>query len=310
MKYKSYTRFIGILIFVYLVSFLDFEELKNVWSSRVNLQYLLNNLLFIPLVVLLKSYRWSLILGAQSIKLNLIDAYSIYFSSLFYGSISPGGVLGEVTKVLHLKNEIDLNTEKTTPSVIIDRIFDFFIIFCIGIFCLSYFILKNYFFSIFVLIFGFIIPFYLALIISFKYLNRTINKNLDSKKNIIFKTIFSVMVLFKKLKFSILLEAVVITIIGQVIACIQVIYIFKILNLDFTISYVLAINSSIVLISVLPITIAGIGSRDTIVLYLFSLNNIKIEYAILFSSLYLFVFNFGTYFFSFISLLFKPLRIK
>ncbi|MDC0383533.1 flippase-like domain-containing protein [Candidatus Marinimicrobia bacterium] len=298
------TRFIGIIIFLYILTLVDFNELRNVWQNHISLKYLLKSLFLIPLVILIKSYRWSLILGSQSIKLNIINAYSIYFSSLFYGSISPGGVLGEITKVLHLKNEIDLSPEKTTPSVILDRVFDLFIILCIGVFCLSYFIMKNYFFSLFILILGFIIPFYLAFIFLIKYLKKIINKN------IIFKTIFSVTALLNELKFSIFLKAVIMTIIGQAIACIQVIYIFKILNLDFTISYVLAINSSIVLISILPITIAGIGSRDSIVLYLFSLNNVKIEYAILFSSLYLFIFNFGTYFFSFISLLFKPLRIK
>ena len=60
----------------------------------------------------------------------------------------------------------------------------------------------------------------------------------------------------------------------------------------------------------IPITIAGIGSRDSLVILMFSLNNINIEDGILFSSLYLIIFNFGTYFFGFLSTMIKPLKIK
>lgn len=310
MKYKIYMRFIGIIIFFLLITFIDIDKLKNVWESQINLQYLLVSFFLIPLVILIKSYRWLLILGVQAIKLNFINAYLIYFSSLFYGSISPGGVLGEITKILHLKNENNLSIKKITPAVFLDRIFDLVIISCIGIFCLTHFLLNNYVYSLLILLIGIIFPLSLLLMVLFKYLKKTKNKKFNYEKNIIFKTIFDVINLSKNIGFLVFFKALFVTIVGQIIACIQVIYIFKILKLDFTILYAFAINSLIVLISLIPITIAGIGSRDSLVILMFSLNNINIEYGILFSSLYLIIFNFGTYFFGFLSTMIKPLKIK
>lgn len=310
MNYKIYTRLIGILFFIYLITIVDFNEIDDVWKRNSNLEYLIKSFLLIPFVILIKSYRWSLILSLNTKRLKFLDAYFIYFSSLSYGIISPGGVLGELTKILHLKNSININTNETAASVLLDRIFDLVVIYGIAVFCLSIFVFDNIILSCLLMLLSTLLPFYVLYKFLYKYLKKRINNNSKDKLKLIKRTIVDIFELLEIMKINIFIKTIIITLLGQFIAFVQVSYICKIMKLDFSIIYIFAINSFSTLISLIPITFAGIGSRDSLLLFLFSKKNITLENTLLFSTLYLFVFYFGTYFFSFLSLMIKPLKIK
>jgi len=310
LNYKIYTRLIGILFFIYLITIVDFNEIDDVWKRNSNLEYLIKSFLLIPFVILIKSYRWSLILSLNTKRLKFLDAYFIYFSSLSYGIISPGGVLGELTKILHLKNSININTNETAASVLLDRIFDLVVIYGIAVFCLSIFVFDNIILSCLLMLLSTLLPFYVLYKFLYKYLKKRINNNSKDKLKLIKRTIVDIFELLEIMKINIFIKTIIITLLGQFIAFVQVSYICKIMKLDFNIIYIFAINSFSTLISLIPITFAGIGSRDSLLLFLFSKKNITLENTLLFSTLYLFVFYFGTYFFSFLSLMIKPLKIK
>ena len=90
----------------------------------------------------------------------------------------------------------------------------------------------------------------------------------------------------------------------------KIFYICKFLQLSFGIIFLISLSSLITLVSLIPITFAGIGSRDSLVIYFFSLKDISPEYGFLFSTIYLLIFYLGTSFFSLIALLIKPLKLK
>jgi glycosyltransferase 2 family protein len=304
LKYKFYTRFIGILIFSYLLTFVDYDELSYILKNKLEIVNLFVCLFLIPVVVFLKSYRWSIIINIESIKFNIIDNYLIYFSSLFYGIISPGRI-GEFSKVIHLKNEKKIKSGHTTASIIIDRSFDLSVILIMSIFSMSFFI-NNDFRNYLILFIGVIILF-ITIILK---LYPIINEFFRNRNTILFNYLSDLHQLYKKMSIYIIFQCLTISFICQIISYVQIFYICKFLQLSFGIIFLIGLSSLITLVSLVPITFAGIGSRDSLVIYLFSLKDISPEYAFLFSTIYLFIFYLGTSFFSLLALLIKPLKLK
>lgn len=303
MKYKFYTRFIGILIFSYLLTFVDYDELSHIFKNKLEIVNLFACLFLIPVVVFLKSYRWSIILNIKSIKFDIIDNYLIYFSSLFYGIVSPGRI-GEFAKVIHLKNEKKIKSGQTTASIIIDRSFDLLVILIMSIFSISF--LNNSFRNYLILFFLVIILFLTIILKLYPFINNFFR----NRHTILFNYLCDLHQLYKKMSIYIIFKCLTISFICQIISYVQIFYICKFLQLSFGIIFLISLSSLITLVSLIPITFAGIGSRDSLVIYFFSLKDISPEYGFLFSTIYLLIFYLGTSFFSLIALLIKPLKLK
>tara|TARA_Y100001970_G_scaffold188747_1_gene229585 strand:+ start:164 stop:1102 length:939 start_codon:yes stop_codon:yes gene_type:complete len=312
MGYKKATRLIGILVFFYLLTLIDFKEMSRICGERLALNNLLFSFILIPIVILIKSLRWYLILNVKSIKMAYLNTYLIYFSSLFYGIITPGG-LGEFVRVLHLKNNKLFKTSMVLSTVIMDRVYDLYIISIISIFSINYFFIKySFYLSISIsLLLSIVLPimfFYSKIFHLIK--NKLFLYGFNNKQSLFFKTINELNKFFIPKNIYFFSKCLILTIIGQIISFFQIYYICKILQLDLSMLFIASLMSLSALISIIPITIAGIGSRDTLIIYMFSKQNISIEYALIFSSIYLFIFYFGTAFFSFFSLLVRPLRVR
>ena len=101
------------------------------------------------LLFLIKSYRWYLLAKLYLPGLKFGPTFFVYSSSLFFGVITPAGILGELTKVLHFKNNTKINLIDASSSVIIDRFLDFLIILVIAIFSYFYIRYNSLFFSSF-----------------------------------------------------------------------------------------------------------------------------------------------------------------
>jgi len=295
-------------LFCYLLTLIDFNLIQGLRLDDFALKYFFISFFLIPFVIFIKSYRWLILLNLFSINLSKSSSFLIYSGSLFYSVISPGGILGELTKVLHLKNDKKIKLIETTSSVIFDRIFDLSIILIIGIFSITFYKYEHLLFSVSITL---LMIFLVYKITSSQLFCKNILKiNLNIKgfqlhDFILFMNSFFVTLTFKKIY-----RCIVLTFFSQIIAIIQLHYICQILQLDFSILFIFVINSLSVLISLLPISIAGIGNRDALLIYIFYLEGIAKEYAVIFSTLYLLTFYFGTIFFSFLSLMVKPLKLK
>ena len=296
-----------ILVF-YLLNFIDLIQLKIIFTDFANYKNLFISLSFVPFVILIKSYRWYLLAKLYLPSLKFGSTFFIYSSSLFFGVINPAGILVELTKVLHFKNNTKINLIDASSSVIIDRFLDFLIIFIIAIFSCFHMRYNSLFFSSF---FTLIFIFVCIIIINSKFfLKNEFFRNFKIKNFRLSKIILSIKKIFTNQNLLEIITCFIITVLAQIISIIQVLYICKVLNLNFSSLYILAINSFSVLISLIPISVAGIGNRDALLMLLFSLKEIENEYALLFSSMYLIVFYLGTLIFGFISFLIKPVNLK
>ena len=103
------------------ISFL-LEEIYRVNTSLIILALIIN----IP-HLFIKSFRWNFLLKQQKIFINPIETFMAYLSSLYIGYITPGR-LGEFVKVIYLKSNRGISLSKGFSSVLIDRIFDLYLL--------------------------------------------------------------------------------------------------------------------------------------------------------------------------------------
>ncbi|RLF57716.1 MAG: UPF0104 family protein [Thermoplasmata archaeon] len=102
-KAKKFLPFIGIIIFIYTIYALDISDIIDAVLS-INPLFLL---LAIPLTiprVLIRNYAWKLIMDEQNIQISYWNLLSIFLMGYFYGTITPG-YLGQLMRIPYLKEK-------------------------------------------------------------------------------------------------------------------------------------------------------------------------------------------------------------
>jgi uncharacterized protein (TIRG00374 family) len=107
-----------------LVYFLATTDLRTLWSILVQTDpflLVLSILLVVPFMIL-KGWRWQLILQAWHITINLVDATALYAVGIFLGNMTPGQA-GDAVKAWYLRQRGE-SLAAGLASVFIDRLFD------------------------------------------------------------------------------------------------------------------------------------------------------------------------------------------
>ncbi|MGH7738998.1 MAG: lysylphosphatidylglycerol synthase transmembrane domain-containing protein [bacterium] len=88
---------------------------------------------FLALVVMiyLKGMRWSYLLKIQGHAYGIWNCFLIYMGSLFWGNVTPGRA-GDFMKVLYLKEDLGLTVGTGMTSVVVDRVFDLYLLLVLG----------------------------------------------------------------------------------------------------------------------------------------------------------------------------------
>jgi len=121
LKNKWVLRAIGPILFCIILYRIDLIHLA-VLLSKMNLLYLVPAiLLLIPLLVI-KAWRWLLLMRAQDIGYSLQDSATMYAVSMYIGTITPGR-LGDFVKVFYLIRD-DHPFGRSFATVLLDKLFD------------------------------------------------------------------------------------------------------------------------------------------------------------------------------------------
>jgi uncharacterized protein (TIRG00374 family) len=129
-SWSGYLRLVGLLLLVFILSRLDLHRLLEI-ISRTNVTFLLAAVLLNVPHFFIKACRWRYLLGIQGIDYSLKDAVLAYMGSVYFGFLTPGR-LGELVKVFHLKEDKSVSASRGMPSVIIDRLFDVYLVILVG----------------------------------------------------------------------------------------------------------------------------------------------------------------------------------
>ncbi len=306
---KNYIRFIGVFIFLFILFSIDTTMLLQIISD-IDLSVLIISIILNIPQLLFKSIRWNLLLRKQEINYSILNSFIIFLNGLYLGIITPGR-LGEFIRVIYMKQDKGVSISKGFSSVLADRLFDLYLLIILGSIGIWYFGILGEVSNVF---------FFLLILIVFSPLI-VLNKSIMTK--IIF-IIYKVAVL-KKNKNKIeqkfddfyeginqligfnLLISIILTIISYFVLFTQCYFILVSMGLSisfFNITLFMAISN---LISFIPISISGLGTRDATLIFLFSLIGINSEFAVVYSFLVFIVFFVSGGILGFLSWQYKPI---
>jgi len=295
-KNKQIYRIVGVLIFVYILFSIDLNAILHT-LYHANLKYILLASLLIIVVTILKSLRWQLLLRVQGIDYSLRDCFIMYYIALYIGTVTPGRV-GEFTKVLFLKKD-GHSMSKSMFSVFMDRIFDIVLLSVasfVSIFAFITFFDNIDIFSliinlllIFAILFILINKMFILSIIKFAHVIPYFKKYAEFLE----KQMIEFIQEFEKLNLHNIVLTFVITIIAWIIYYVLVYSLALAIDIKISFLYLIACISFSAIITLLPISISGIGTRDAILIFLFSKVGLSGESAVAFSIMILGVYVFN-----------------
>jgi uncharacterized protein (TIRG00374 family) len=129
LKLSTVVRvFIGLLIVSLLIYFLDPARILDTLLS-INVIYLIPAFIVYALTFLVLAYRWQKILADMGIVIPLTEAYSAFVGGVLISDITPGRI-GEFSRPILIKNQSEGN--KGILSVILDRCMDLITIIILG----------------------------------------------------------------------------------------------------------------------------------------------------------------------------------
>jgi len=285
-KTKILFRLIGIGIFIYIISKVDLSSIVNQYKKSDTRLILISSIIII-IFILTKSLRWKAIANIQGINLSLKESILVYTSSLYLGIITPGRI-GDFAKSYYIINK-GIPIGKALFSSLADRLFDLLFIVLAGYISVIFFpnIFKHQF-LLSTLIVALILTILIILIRKKEIFIKVINlilpksrfKSTSTKLSSISKELIQEFALFnaKNLAFIITLTLVA-------WACHYTFFVLSAhsLRIETSISNIIISISAAIFMSLLPISIAGFGTRDIALIIIFNRIGLSKEQAITFS---------------------------
>jgi uncharacterized membrane protein YbhN (UPF0104 family) len=217
-------------------------ELKDVVQTLKKSEplYLFMALLFFVLSKIISAFRTNLYFHQMGAKVSQLSNLKLYLLGMFYNLFLPGGIGGDAYKGYLIQKEYQPGTKKVVSSLLLDRLSGMLLLFIYA--CVLALLSKNEFFQSFFWLIVAAIP---LSVVAFWFVNK-----------IFFNS--TLPVFWKSVSFSALVQ------LAQLVC---VLFVLKSLSVDMDfIEYLLVfLVSSIV--SVIPLTIGGIGSREVTFLY-------------------------------------------
>lgn len=124
------------LLLIFLVS----ADLGKLWLTlrEVELWPIILSLLLMPPFVFIKAWRWMRLLREMGLRIDFLTASALYTVGLFYGTTTPGQA-GDLLKAIYLRDR-GHSLPPAMLSVVLDRLFDLLVmatLATVGIFALG-----------------------------------------------------------------------------------------------------------------------------------------------------------------------------
>lgn len=312
---RKLIRLLGPLLFVLILARIDLERLAEIFST-VRPQLLLGALLLYPGLIMIKAWRWHMLLHQQQINYSPAAAFVAYISSLGAGYLTPGR-LGEFVKALYLRQDEAVPFGQALSSVLMDRLFDLYFLLVTACIALIAFSVPRPLstLALAALLVGSLAPLIVLIPGVTRRLTRLLIRVLPTLGagrygEEIRATVDSFRQGMEQLLNIRLLLPLVVTVVAYAVFYLQCYLIAVALRLPLSYGYVAFCISIASLLALLPISVSGLGVRDAAFLALLLPLGVTPESAISFSLLILLVFNVFGGALAAITWSFRPLRWK
>ncbi len=261
-----------ILAFIYYKFQIDSSVFFEIYNYSYFLLAILTSTLLIPL---LSVNRWSVFLEIQGITIKAVELLKINFQSIFLGLVLPSSIGYDILRIIEVEKMYPSQKGKGTSSVLIDRFLGFLMLSFIGLIFSVYSLVNN---TIDVRIVVFIASVFLMLILiaivlktpKTYHLIQGFLKNFEyfSKISDFLSKLFSTLesfplntkVLFKSIPYILLIQF------SSIVCCYLV---FLSFNLNSNFFLLLSIIPIIQILTILPVSISGIGVREGLFVFFF-----------------------------------------
>lgn len=217
-------------------------ELKDVVQTLKKSEplYLFLALLFFVLSKIISAFRTNLYFHQMGAKVSQLSNLKLYLLGMFYNLFLPGGIGGDAYKGYVIQKVYQPGTKKVVSSLLLDRLSGMLLLFIYA--CVLALLSKNEFFQSFYWLIVAAIP---LSVVAFWFVNK------------IFFT-STLPVFWKSVSFSALVQ------LAQLVC---VLFVLKSLSVDMDFIEYLFVFLVSSIVSVIPLTIGGIGSREVTFLY-------------------------------------------
>jgi uncharacterized protein (TIRG00374 family) len=110
---------VSITLLVVIFASLEFDVFVAV-VGRANPWLLLAALILILLGVVVRAYRWQILLNAIGVRVVLGELIAIYFIGFLFNNLLPSGLGGDAMRMIELNRHTERGSDAVT-SVIVDR---------------------------------------------------------------------------------------------------------------------------------------------------------------------------------------------
>jgi glycosyltransferase 2 family protein len=133
---------LGIIAYLIKTEKIDF---RSIYNARENYKLIVLAFFFILGAIIINFYRWALLLKGQEIIISAKNIISLSFIGLFFTTILPGAVGGDLIKSVYVAKKSPSKRTASVLTVLLDRIIGvtvLIIIGCIGVF-INFEMFKN-----------------------------------------------------------------------------------------------------------------------------------------------------------------------
>lgn len=274
-KIKKYLPFIGIALFVYLLVKLNIAEILK-QALETNKFYLAIAAALVLFFLFFQTLQWHVLARKQKIPISFGESFKINLMTSFYGLITPGK-LGVLMRVEYLKKYS--NGGKGLSNFIVDKFLSLIsLLFMILLF--GFIVLKDklewingenliYGLLIFFLILGIFLFFYdkkRGRILLKVFYRKFMPKRMREKAKMSFDSFYEDLPK-KEFLIGLFFLHLVVWVVNYVIVYVVALS----LGIDIKFIYFIAIYPLATLVAQIPITISGLGTREAVLIALFSL---------------------------------------
>ena len=294
MRKGRYLQAIGVIIFAVIVSTVDWSD---VWLllSRMNIYWFISAIALVFLFLTVKAWRWRYLLKLQNINYGYLKAFYVYLSGVFLSLVTPGKV-GDLIKIVYLKQDLGVPLGKGLSSALVDRLCDIvfsLLVGCLGILILAVpFELAMLFIAcgaIILIILGIALDEstvnkLLTLALKIPLLSRFLSNNQETRLNDFYQGLRDL----RNIRILIPLSA---SLLAYSLLLTNAYFLARALSIPvgfLNIAFCISITN---LVALLPISVSGLGTRDGTMILLFSILGLAKESALTFSLMFLFVYS-------------------
>lgn len=287
---KRYLRLIGILLFIIILININLAAVCRC-LLQANGYTLLLVMLINVFVVLLRAWRWVKLVEIQNYKLGFVEAFWSYLRSLYLGNVTPARV-GELSRAYYLMKYVNTNSATAISSIIFDRVLDMYFMLILGIIGLitsnvwgDQYWIKAVFPLLMVLI---------AIFIVFPNITLTIAKKFPNWFDFRAKFVEWLQNFFDGIKSFLSVKVVfpvILTIFVYLLFLIQCFLLAYSMNLKidfFYLAFCIAVFSTL---SILPISVSNMGTREFVLIFMFSYVGFSSDLAVSYSLLFFITIN-------------------